>query len=226
MFSPKLKELRMILNLGDIRSVGAQTIAYSSNGFNWTAVTSFTFTVEGSVVIFSALQRRFFVVGTGTSGTIATSRDGIIWTPQNDLTLVSIFGVETKALTCGGLPNCFCAPLLRCDIVGSVTISNSMNISTSMSVEGNATFLVTASVLLQALSISSQPLMSVSGTAALDGTLAVVVPSSLPPSTSLVLLQGQSLFGQFRSLQLSTTDPCSQVVHLQIVQFILPPPCP
>ena len=75
---------------------GANKIAYSSDGINWTPVSSSPFTTAGFGVAWNGTQ--WVAVGEGTN-TIAYSSDGIIWTGiGNSIITTAGLGVASNSL--------------------------------------------------------------------------------------------------------------------------------
>jgi len=73
---------------------GTNTIAYSSDGTNWTGVVSNLFTTGYNIAWNGSL---YVAVGTGTSNAIATSSDGINWTGRGS----SMFGTTGTSIGYG-----------------------------------------------------------------------------------------------------------------------------
>lgn len=76
---------------------GGNTLAYSSNGIQWTGLGTSIFSLRGNRVTFSATQSKWFAVGEGIN-TLATSTDGQIWTGVTSTTsYVDVSGISIYA---------------------------------------------------------------------------------------------------------------------------------
>jgi hypothetical protein len=113
---------------------------------------------------------------------------------------------------CRGIPDCICTGK-QCTASGNVEISGStLQVSTlsSLVVTGNLVLFPNSTTsLLLSSAPNSIPFVMVNGSAAVNGTLTIVVGAI--SSSTVVLLSAGSITGTFTSFSVTSSDPCTSV---------------